>query len=48
MLDTLWLEDQHQLDMVEKELNTFLREPFHPRYQAANTGKPTKIGLCKQ
>ncbi|WP_311750053.1 rhomboid family intramembrane serine protease GlpG [Proteus penneri] len=44
---SLWLEDQHQLDMVEKELNTFLREPFHPRYQAASwqTGNPQNTGI---
>ncbi|MCT8263364.1 rhomboid family intramembrane serine protease GlpG [Proteus terrae] len=44
---SLWLEDQHQLDMVEKELNTFLREPFHPRYQAASwqTGDPKNTGI---
>lgn len=44
---SLWLEDQHQLDMVEKELNTFLREPFHPRYQAASwqAGDPQKTGI---
>ncbi|MBG6027214.1 rhomboid family intramembrane serine protease GlpG [Proteus mirabilis] len=44
---SLWLEDQHQLDVVEKELNTFLREPFHPRYQAASwqTGDPKNTGI---
>lgn len=44
---SLWLEDQHQLEMVEKELNTFLREPFHPRYQAASwqTGDPKNTGI---
>lgn len=44
---SLWLEDQHQLDVVEKELNTFLRESFHPRYQAASwqTGDPKNTGI---
>lgn len=44
---SLWLEDQHQLEMVEKELNVFLREPFHPRYQAASwqTGDPKNTSI---
>lgn len=44
---SLWLEDQQQLDMVEKELNTFMREPFHSRYQAASwqTGSPQRSGI---
>ncbi|MEQ4924579.1 rhomboid family intramembrane serine protease GlpG [Proteus hauseri] len=44
---SLWLEDQQQLELVEKELKTFLREPFHPRYQAASwqTGNPQNTGI---
>ncbi|HCH50594.1 MAG TPA: rhomboid protease GlpG [Proteus sp.] len=44
---SLWLEDQQQLEMVEKELKTFLREPFHPRYQAASwqAGNPQSTGI---
>ncbi|QAV22951.1 rhomboid family intramembrane serine protease GlpG [Proteus hauseri] len=44
---SLWLEDQQQLELVEKELKTFLREPFHPRYQAASwqAGNPQSTGI---
>lgn len=44
---SLWLEDQQQSAMVEKELNTFLREPFNPRYQAASwqTGNPHNTNI---
>ncbi|MEX7683941.1 rhomboid family intramembrane serine protease GlpG, partial [Proteus mirabilis] len=27
---SLWLENEQQLNQVESELKTFLREPFHP------------------
>ncbi|ROR13784.1 rhomboid family intramembrane serine protease GlpG [Erwinia sp. JUb26] len=33
---TLWLDDESQLSVVENELNQFIREPDHPRYQAAS------------
>lgn len=33
---TLWLDDASQLELVETELNQFIREPGHPRYQAAS------------
>ena len=44
---SLWLENEQQLNQVESELKTFLREPFHPRYQAASwqTGTPQRTGL---
>lgn len=32
----LWLEDEQQLPAVEAELETFLLDPLHPRYQAAS------------
>lgn len=32
----LLLEDQTKLEMVENELAQFVRDPFHPRYQAAS------------
>jgi len=33
---TLWLDNDAQLEQVENELNQFIREPNHPRYQAAS------------
>jgi len=43
---TLWLDDESQLELVENELNQFIRDPNHPRYQAASwqTGK-TNSGI---
>ena len=32
----LLLEDETKLEMVENELEQFVRDPFHPRYQAAS------------
>jgi GlpG protein len=32
----LWLEDESQLEKVEPELNLFLKDPLHARYQAAS------------
>lgn len=32
----LLLEDESKLEMVENELAQFVRDPFHPRYQAAS------------
>ena len=32
----LLLEDETKLEMVENELAQFVRDPFHPRYQAAS------------
>ncbi|CCG88901.1 rhomboid family intramembrane serine protease GlpG [Erwinia piriflorinigrans] len=33
---TLWLDDESQLSVVENELNQFIRDPNHARYQAAS------------
>jgi len=33
---TLWLDDESQLTVVENELNQFIRDPNHARYQAAS------------
>jgi len=33
---TLWLDDESKFSMVENELNQFIRDPNHPRYQAAS------------
>lgn len=33
---TLWLDDDSKVDLVENELNQFIRDPYHPRYQAAS------------
>jgi len=33
---TLWLDDESKFSVVENELNQFIREPDHPRYQAAS------------
>lgn len=33
---TLWLDDDSQLERVENELNQFIRDPNHPRYQEAS------------
>lgn len=33
---TLWLDDDSKVNLVENELNQFIREPNHPRYQAAS------------
>lgn len=33
---TLWLDDETQLTVVENELNQFIRDPNHVRYQAAS------------
>ena len=33
---TLWLDDESQLNVVENELNLFIRDPNHVRYQAAS------------
>lgn len=33
---TLWLDDELQLSVVENELNQFIRDPNHARYQAAS------------
>ncbi|RRZ89930.1 rhomboid family intramembrane serine protease GlpG [Erwinia sp. 198] len=33
---TLWLDNDAQLELVENELNQFIREPNHPRYQMAS------------
>ena len=32
----LWLDDEEQLTLTESELNQFMRDPNHPRYQAAS------------
>jgi len=32
----LWLDDEEQLAVTEDELSQFLRDPNHPRYQAAS------------
>lgn len=32
----LWLEDESKLDKVEPELNLFMKDPLHARYQAAS------------
>ena len=32
----LWLADDHALPQVEEALDIFLRDPLHPRYQAAS------------
>ncbi|QUG73990.1 rhomboid family intramembrane serine protease GlpG [Erwinia sp. E602] len=32
----LWLDDESQVGVVENELNQFIRDPNHPRYQAAS------------
>lgn len=32
----LWLDDESKHDEVESELNQYLRDPNHPRYQAAS------------
>lgn len=33
---TVWLDDDSKVNLVENELNQFIREPGHPRYQAAS------------
>lgn len=33
---TLWLDDDSKVNLVENELSQFIREPNHPRYQAAS------------
>lgn len=33
---TLWLDDDSKVNLVENELNQFIRDPYHPRYQAAS------------
>ncbi|PIJ51242.1 rhomboid family intramembrane serine protease GlpG [Erwinia sp. OLTSP20] len=33
---TLWLDDEANRETVENELHAFVREPHHPRYQAAS------------
>lgn len=43
---TLWLDDDSKVNLVENELNQFLREPEHPRYQAASWHSgTTKSGI---
>ena len=32
----LWLDDEDQLTLTENELSQFMRDPNHPRYQAAS------------
>ncbi|MEW6484333.1 rhomboid family intramembrane serine protease GlpG [Tatumella sp. UCD-D_suzukii] len=32
----LWLDDEDQLTLTESELSQFMRDPNHPRYQAAS------------
>lgn len=32
----LWLDDESKFNVVENELNQFIRDPNHPRYQAAS------------
>ncbi|QKJ85281.1 GlpG protein [Paramixta manurensis] len=33
---TVWLDDESKAELVENELAQFIRDPFHPRYQAAS------------
>lgn len=33
---TVWLDDDSKVNLVENELSQFIREPNHPRYQAAS------------
>ncbi|CCP04743.1 Protein of glp regulon [Erwinia amylovora Ea644] len=46
---TLWLDDESQIGVVEKELNQFIRDPNHARYQAASWhAGTTKSGMHYQ
>lgn len=46
---TLWLDDESQLTVVENELNQFIRDPNHVRYQAASwTSGTTDSGIHYQ
>ena len=43
---TLWLDNDAQLELVENELNQFIRDPNHPRYQMASWHSgPTNSGI---